>query len=85
MSTYLQIAATFIGLIGTLLMFFNSYSLLPYESAMMGSDEIIEYDRLIRTKNHKMLVRQKIGIGLLTFSFLLFAFCFLLQLVSYAL
>ncbi|MGG6098323.1 hypothetical protein C7431_104541 [Pantoea allii] len=78
MSTYLQIAATFIGLIGTLLMFFNSYSLLPYESAMMGSDEIIENDRLTRTKNHKMLVRQKIGIGLLTFSFLL-------QLVSYAL
>lgn len=77
-STYLQIAATFIGLVGTLLMFFNSYSLLPYESAMFGSDEIIEHDRLTRIKNQKMLMRQKIGVGLLTFSFLL-------QLFSYAL
>lgn len=77
-SSYLQIAATIIGLVGTLLMFFNSYSLLPYESAMFGSDEIIEHDRLVRIKNQKMLLRQKFGIGLLTLSFLL-------QLVSYAL
>jgi hypothetical protein len=77
-STELQIASTAVGLFGTLLMFFNSYSLMPYESAMFGSDEVTEHDRLIEQKNKKMLLKQRIGVGLLTFSFML-------QLVSYAL
>lgn len=77
-TTELQIAATAVGLFGTLLMFFNSHSLMPYESAMFGSDEIIEHDRLIQQKNKRMLFKQRIGVGLLTFSFML-------QLVSFAL
>ncbi|WP_210507404.1 hypothetical protein [Pantoea ananatis] len=77
-TTLFQVAATLIGLTGTLIMFFNSYSLLPYEGATFGSDEIIEHNRKVRIKNQRMLVRQKIGIGLLTFSFLV-------QLISYAL
>ncbi|MBD9642910.1 hypothetical protein IB231_04615 [Pantoea sp. PNT02] len=76
--TGIQFAATVVGLFGTLLMFFNSHSLIPYESAMFGSDEIIEHDRLVEQKNKKMLIKQRIGVGLLTFSFML-------QLVSYAL
>lgn len=51
--TELQIAATAVGLFGTLLMFFNSHSLMPYESAMFGSDEIIEHDRLIEQKTRR--------------------------------
>lgn len=70
-SNELQVSATLVGLIGTLLMFFNSHSLIPYESAMFGSDEIMEHDRLVEQKNKKMLLKQRIGIGLLTFSFVL--------------
>lgn len=76
--TQIQIAATVIGLFGTLLMFFNSHSLMPYESAMFGSDEIIEHDRIVERKNKRMLSLQRFGVGLLTLSFIL-------QLASYAL
>lgn len=74
----LQIAATVIGLSGTLLMFFNSHSLIPYESSVFGSDEIVEHDRLVEKRNKRMLFWQRFGVGLLTLSFML-------QLVSYAL
>ncbi len=76
--TQLQIAATVIGLFGTLLMFFNSHAMMPYESAMFGSDEIMEHDRLVERKNKRMLLLQRVGVGLLTLSFML-------QLASYAL
>ncbi|AMO47607.1 Hypothetical protein AKI40_1190 [Enterobacter sp. FY-07] len=72
----MQIASTLLGFTGTILMFFNSYALIPYESAMFGSDEIIEHDRKVEQKNKRMLRNQKIGIGLLSLSFLL-------QLISY--
>lgn len=72
----MQIASTLFGFTGTILMFFNSYALIPYESAMFGSDEIIEHDRKVEQKNKRMLRNQKIGIGLLSLSFLL-------QLISY--
>ncbi|POW56601.1 hypothetical protein C3408_14270 [Candidatus Pantoea alvi] len=59
-------------------MFFNSHSLAPYESSMFGSDEIMEHDRLVERKNKRMLFLQRVGVGLLTLSFML-------QLASYAL
>ncbi|MFQ1679178.1 hypothetical protein ACK08B_04935 [Pantoea dispersa] len=75
--TQIQIAATVIGLFGTLLMFFNSHSLMPYESSMFGSDEIMEHDRIVERKNKRMLMLQRVGVGLLSLSFML-------QLASYA-
>ncbi|WP_413676425.1 hypothetical protein [Pantoea dispersa] len=75
--THIQIAATVIGLFGTLLMFFNSHSLMPYESSMFGSDEIMEHDRIVERKNKRMLMLQRVGVGLLSLSFML-------QLASYA-
>lgn len=75
-SLAMQIASTLFGFTGTILMFFNSYALIPYESAMLGSDEIIEHDKEVEKKNKRMLRNQKIGIGLLSISFFL-------QLISY--
>ncbi|WP_261143833.1 hypothetical protein [Serratia fonticola] len=78
-STQLQIISTVIGFLGTLIMFFNGYNLKPYEGAVFGSDAVNEANKKITRDNKRIMVMQKIGMGLLTFSFLCQAVSYLLD------
>ncbi len=60
-------------------MFFNGYNLKPYEGAVCGSDAVNEANRKITRDNKRIMVMQKIGMGLLTFSFLCQAISYLLN------
>lgn len=69
-SVHFQIASSVIGFTGTIIMFFNSYSLKPTEGAVWGGPEIDKHNKKIDKENRKMVIMQKIGLGLLTLSFL---------------
>ncbi len=60
-------------------MFFNGYNLKPYEGAVFGSDAVYEANKKITRDNKRIMVMQKIGMGLLTFSFLCQAVSYLLD------
>lgn len=71
LSRNLQFTSVVFGFVGTLIMFFFGYNLIPYEGGVFGSDEITAYNDSVKKKNRLYLVMQKIGMGMLSMSFLL--------------
>ncbi len=61
-------SATF-GAIGTVILFYSSYALQPFEGGVFGSDALIEYNNRIRATNLDCLRRQRIGFAFLCISF----------------
>lgn len=71
---WVQLGAAISGATGTIILFCSSYSLEPYEGGVMGSPEVYEYNELVKSSNRVRLRNQRIGLGLLCFSFVLQAF-----------
>lgn len=67
---HLQIFSTLLGFAGTLIMFFYSHNLKPYEGGVFGSREVTKWNEQVKKDNKRIAVMQKIGLGLLTSSFL---------------
>lgn len=78
-SQNLQIISTLLGFIGTAIMFFNGYSLLPYHGGTFADHDTAEKNRIVRKKNKRMAVMQKLGMGALTISFLIQTISYFIQ------
>lgn len=52
-------------------MFKGSYALAPFSGATFGSDAVTAANNETRRKNKTRLVLQRVGLGLLCFSFLI--------------
>jgi len=70
-SLEIQAASSSIGFLGTLIMFLNGNTSIPFEGAVFGSESVNEANKIIRRKNKRIQVFQRIGMLLLTASFLL--------------
>ncbi len=66
---YAGLSSAALGVIGTIILFFGSYSVQPLEGAPFGSDALTEYNNRIKAKNASRLLRQRIGLGFLCLSF----------------
>ena len=66
---YAGLGSATLGAIGTIILFFGSYSIQPLEGASFGSDTLTEYNNRIKAKNANRLLRQRIGLGFLCLSF----------------
>ncbi len=58
-----------LGFAGSTLLFAYSYALFPYEGAVWGSPETVEYNRLTVTKNRRAKAWQRTGFVLLCLAF----------------
>jgi hypothetical protein len=70
--TYAQLAglaSAILGTMGTVVLFFNSYALQPFEGGVFGSDALTASNNAVRTANAKRVVRQRIGLASLCVSF----------------
>ncbi len=63
------LASAILGAIGTVVLFFNSYALQPFQGGIFGSDALTASNNAIRTANTKRIVRQRIGLAFLCVSF----------------
>lgn len=66
---YEGLTSAALGAIGTLILFFSSYTFQATEGGVFGSSEITEYNKSIKAKNAKRLYWQRIGLGFLCASF----------------
>ena len=62
-------ASALLGGAGTLILFFYSFSLQPYEGAVWGGPEVDKENSNIRRKNSRRIFMQKIGLSLICASF----------------
>lgn len=67
---HFQIFSTLAGFIGTVLMFRYSYVLKPYEGAAFAESDTNEKNGRIRRENIRIQKMQKLGIALLSLSFI---------------
>lgn len=63
------LASAILGAIGTVVLFFNSYALQPFQGGIFGSDVLTALNNAIRTANAKRVVRQRIRLAFLCVSF----------------
>jgi hypothetical protein len=66
---YAALSSAALGAIGTIILFFSSYSLQPLEGGVFGSDALTKYNNDIKIKNANRLLRQRIGFAFLCLSF----------------
>lgn len=67
---YEGLAVALLGAIGTIILFFNTYSLEPLQGGIFGSLELDENNKKIKNKNLNRIFFQKIGLGFLCASFI---------------
>ncbi len=58
-----------LGAFGTIVLFFNSYTLEPFEGGGFNSEAMQERNDQVKAKNKKRKFGQQIGLGLLCLSF----------------
>jgi hypothetical protein len=58
-----------LGAAGTAFLFFGSYTLQPFEGAPFGGPQINKANAEIAAKNKLRILRQRIGLALLSLSF----------------
>ncbi|WP_199100846.1 hypothetical protein [Dyella sp. ASV21] len=63
------LASAILGAIGTIILFFASFSLQPLEGAVWGGPAVDAENERIRAKNASRARRQRIGLALLCGSF----------------
>jgi len=51
------LASAILGAIGTVVLFFNSYALQPFQGGIFGSDALTASNNAVRTANAKRVVR----------------------------
>lgn len=61
-ATVLNLASALSGVIGTLILYKNSYALEPGEGATFNSDDVEEHNKLIKARNLKRLHYQRAGL-----------------------
>lgn len=66
---YINMAPSVLGAIGTIIIYFNSYSMQPLEGGVFGSPELSAHNNNIKRKNTKRLISQRIGLVFLFASF----------------
>jgi hypothetical protein len=58
-----------LGIAGTVILFFGTYGLEPLEGGVFGSPEVQEWNERVKAKNAARVIRQRVGLGLICFSF----------------
>lgn len=71
---YAGLASAIFGVIGTIVLYFSSYSMEPLQGGTFGSDDLTEYNKSIKRKNVKRLKSQRIGLFFLCLSFVVQVF-----------
>lgn len=66
---YTGLSSAVLGAIGTIILFFNSYALEPFEGGVFGSDAVTEHNNHVRDKNKNRLRWQRVGLAFLCLSF----------------
>jgi hypothetical protein len=66
---YAALASTALGAIGTMILFFSSYTLEPFPGAPFGSQELVSQNEGIRAKNASRARWQRAGFLILCASF----------------
>lgn len=66
---YVGLSSAVLGVIGTVILFFSSYALEPFQGGVFGSENVTEYNNHIRVKNSKRLGWQRVGLAFLVLSF----------------
>ena len=64
-----NLAAAILGASGTIVLFFGSYALQPFDGGVFGSEALTASNNEIRIANRWRIVRQRIGLTLLCASF----------------
>jgi len=64
-----NLASAGFGAAGTIVLFFGSYALQPFQGGIFGSDALTASNNSIRVANAARVVRQRIGLVLLCLSF----------------
>ena len=67
---YVGLASAALGAIGTIILFFSSYSVQPLEGGIFGSDYLSEHNDRIKIQNANRLFWQRIGLGFLCLGFI---------------
>lgn len=75
---YAGLGSSILGAIGTTILFFNSYTLEPFEGAVFGSPSVTEHNNRVRIRNSRRLFRQRFGFALLCASFVVQAISYIL-------
>jgi len=68
------LASAILGAIGTIVLFFGSYSVQPLEGAPFGGPILDASNNKIKAKNASRILRQRIGLAFLCLSFAVQAF-----------
>jgi hypothetical protein len=64
-----QLTSAVLGVIGTALLFFNSYALQPREGTVFGSSTVTAHNDRVKAENAWRLIWQRTGFGFLCGSF----------------
>ena len=72
---YAGLSSAVLGVIGTVILFFSSYALEPFQGGVFGNKDVREYNNHIRVKNSKRLRWQRVGLAFLVLSFSVQAVC----------
>ena len=66
----IALVSALLGIIGTGLLFFFSYTLAPDDGAVFGSQEVNAANEIVRLQNLRRTLMQRIGFALLCISFM---------------
>ncbi len=66
---YVALLSAFLGAAGTIVLFFGTYGLQPFEGAAFGGPIVNEANAHIAAMNEARMVKQRVGLALLCTSF----------------
>ena len=66
---YPNLVSAVSGVVGTIILFKNSYAVQPLEGGIFGSDAITSYNENIKKKNERRVVNQRVGLAFVCISF----------------
>lgn len=71
LAQYAALGSALFGAAGSVVLFFWSYTLQPFEGGVMGSLEVMAHNDRVRISNRRRLPMQRLGLGLLIISFVI--------------
>lgn len=64
-----NLVSAIFGMTGTIILFFSSYALEPFQGGVFGSKEVYDWNDRVRSRNRRRKIIQKMGLALLCLSF----------------
>lgn len=70
-AAYINLVSALCGVVGTLILYKNSYALEPSEGAVFDSDDVAAHNKEVKARNLKRLQLQKAGLACILAGFVL--------------